>query len=130
MATAETPNVVSDGIEVVSVWRNLEPRIVHAHRLGLTAIDARREGWWHVVRQIQTLEWEVDVLLDLVGKGALEREPFEMDEEDRRETRQREPLRGLAQDLAVGTVPARKMYSLVNASDILQGERTRHQISP
>ena len=130
MATAETPDVVSDGIEVVSVWRNLEPRIVHAHRLGLTAIDARWEGWWHVVRQIQTLEREVDILLDLVGKGALEREPFEMDEEDRWETRQREPLRGLAQDLAVGTVPARKMYSLVNASDILQGERTRHQISP
>ena len=118
MATAETPNVVSNGIEVVSVRRNLEPRVVHAHRLGLTAIGARRERWWHVVRQIQSLERKVDGLLDLIGEGALERKTFEVDEEDRRETRQREPLRGLAQDLTMGTVPTRKTCSLVDNSAI------------
>ena len=106
MSAAQRAKVVRDAIEIVPVWRHLCPRVVHGRRL-----PTNTRGQWrrHVVRQIKRLEREVYKGLDLLREVALDREPLEMDQQNRRQSCEGQQLRGFPERLAVGTVPVRAL---------------------
>lgn len=71
----------------------------------LSTINTRWKRRRHVIRKIQALQWEVNVLVDLVGEGALEREAFELDKQDRWQAGDGELLGSFAEDFAVWAFP-------------------------
>lgn len=86
MPTAQAPKMIRNSIQIIFIRRSLLPRIIICilHRR-LSTINTGRERRGHVVRQLEALEREIDVLVDLVGEGALEGEALELDEQDGRE---------------------------------------------
>ena len=78
----------------------------------MSADDARREGRGHVVRKVKTLEREVNHSLDLLREVPLDGEALEMNEEDWRQSGERQELRRLSQRLAVRAVPVTRRLSI------------------
>ena len=92
-------------IQVVTVRGYLRAGIVGRVHLRAGAVDAGRERRRHVVGEVQALQREVDVLFDLVGERAFEREALEVDEQHGRQSRKRERLGRFAQRFAPRAVP-------------------------
>jgi len=90
--TAQAADVVRHPIQVVTVRGYLRTGILGRVRLRAGAVDAGRERRRHVVGEVQALQREVDVLFDLVGERAFEREALEVDEQHGRQSRKREHL--------------------------------------
>ena len=80
-------------------------------RDGVAVVDGRSAAGLLRIRrqvglQIEAVEGKVDVGVDPVGEDAAEGEALEVDEQDRRQPRDRKLLLRLAGDLAPRTVPA------------------------
>ena len=103
MPGAQRPKVVRHTVQIVSIWRELAPRVVR--RELRAARCARRERRGHVVGEVEAAERELDERLDLVREEALGGEPLEVDQQHGWQARERQPLRRFAECLAVRAVP-------------------------
>jgi hypothetical protein len=109
MPAAQAPHMIGDTIELVPVWRNLGAGVVGRNgepSVQLPLVCAWGQRRWHVVRQIEAFQREVDRGLNLIGEWSFDLESLQMDEKNWRETRQGKLLGGGSQSLAVWTVPA------------------------
>ena len=83
MPGAQRPKVVRHTVQIVSIWRELAPRVVR-RELRATRC-ARRERRGHVVGKVETAQRELNEGLNLVREKALGGEALQMDEEYRRQ---------------------------------------------
>ena len=83
MPGAQRPKVVRHTVQIVSIWRELAPRVVR--RELRAARRARRERRGHVVGKVETAQRELNEGLNLVREKALGGEALQMDEEYRRQ---------------------------------------------
>lgn len=106
MTTAQTSKVICNSIQIINKRRDLRPRIIRPSRIPIQRRRAKpRIEAWHVTRQIESLEREINECFDLVGKWAFEGEPFKVDEENWGEAGEGELFCRSAEGFAVGAIP-------------------------
>lgn len=105
VTAAQRSEVICDAIQVILVRRSLRSRVV-SRQLLPAVVHTRWEWWGHVVGEIEILQWIVDEGLDFVREVPFGGESLQVDQEDRRQPRQRKRLRCFPHRLAMGTIPA------------------------